>query len=92
MCSTARYKSKLLKNGVDFVEFDNLSKESSASMRVQSCDMERLREDEETQARDRWKNIISFCTLAGTVILMGYLSRGWLSKKQIMIRDMGRPV
>jgi len=65
MCSTARYKSKLLKNGVDFVEFDNLSKESSASMRVQSCDMERLREDEETQARDRWKNIISFCTLAG---------------------------
>jgi len=29
--------------------------------RIQSRDMERLREDEETQARDRWKNIISFC-------------------------------
>ena len=38
---------------------------ASLQPRIQSTDMERLREDEEGQARDRWKNIISFCKLTG---------------------------
>ena len=37
---------------------------TSLQPRVQSRDMERLREDEESQARDRWNNIISFCKLS----------------------------
>ena len=57
MCSTSRQE--------DDIKDDSTKRENVTSARVQSRDMERLREDEECQARDRWKNIISFCKLAG---------------------------
>ena len=38
---------------------------TSLQPRIQSTDMERLRENEETEARDKWKNIISFCKHTG---------------------------
>ena len=69
MCATPRQEAA---QPPDTAEADPRSESScsngsvaSLQPRIQSTDMERLREDEEGQARDRWRNIISFCKLTG---------------------------
>ena len=63
MCSTPR--SNVTESSEDAGTGGDLSAScTSLQPRVQSRDMERLREDEESQARDKWNNIISFCKLS----------------------------
>ena len=68
MCSSPR--NNIAEQEEEEVEVEDGGREvttascTSLQPRVQSRDMERLREDEESQARDRWNNILSFCKLS----------------------------